>query len=81
MKTTSVVCKFLLEDVICYYGYVGKITTDQGELDEEEAREFFMWMGIKLALTSTYNPKGNGKSEHGHPPIIKALAKACKGKI
>ena len=27
-KTTSAICKFLLEDVICCYGYVGKITAD-----------------------------------------------------
>ena len=32
-KTTAVVCKFLLEDVVCRYGYVGKIVADRGELD------------------------------------------------
>ena len=76
-KATGVVCKFLLEDVICRYGCVGKITADRGELDAEEAREFFGQIGIKLALTTAYNPEGNGKSERGHPPIVKALAKAC----
>ena len=30
-KTTSAVCKFLLEDVICQYGCVGKIVADRGE--------------------------------------------------
>ena len=80
-KTTIAVCKFLLEDVICRYGCVGKITADRGELDVREAKEFFLRMGIKLGLTTTYNPKGNGKSERGHLPIAKALAKACKNKI
>lgn len=80
-KTTSAVCRFLLEDVICRYGCVGKITADRGELDAGEAKEFFLRMGIKLGLTTAYNPEGNGKSERGHPPIVKALAKACKGKI
>ena len=80
-KSTESICKFLLEDVICRYGCIGKITADRGELDADEAREFFSRIGIKLALTCAYNPEGNGKSERGHPPIIKALAKACKGKM
>ena len=67
-KSTKSICKFLLEDVICRYGCVGKITADRGELDAEEAREFFSRIGIKLALTCAYNPEGNGKSERGHPP-------------
>lgn len=80
-KSTEGVCRFLLEDVICRYGCVGKITADRGELDAREAREFFERMGIKLALTTAYNPEGNGKSERGHAPIVKALVKACNGKV
>jgi hypothetical protein len=38
-------------------------------------------LGIKLALTTTYNPEGNGKSECGHAPIVKALVKSCDGKV
>ena len=80
-KSTEGVCRFLLEEVICRYGCVGKITADRGELDAKEAREFFDRMGIKLALTMAYNPEGNGKSERGHAPIVKALVKACDGKL
>ena len=40
-KTTAAVCKFLIEDVICRYGCVGKIVADRGELDGEEAEELF----------------------------------------
>ena len=36
-KTTSVVCKFLLEDVICRYKCIGKIVADRGELDSNKA--------------------------------------------
>jgi hypothetical protein len=35
---------------------------------------------VRLRLTTAYNPEANGKSERGHPPIINALVKACKGK-
>ena len=80
-KSTSSVCKFLLEDVICRYGCIGKVTADRGELDAAEAREFFDRIGVKLALTTAYNPEGNGKSERGHSPIVKALAKACRGNV
>jgi hypothetical protein len=76
-KETSSVCKFLLEDVICRYGCVGKIVADRGELDANEAKEFFSRMGIKLSLTIAYNLEANGKVERGHSPIVKALVKAC----
>jgi hypothetical protein len=79
-KETSSVCKFLLQDVICRYGCVSKIVADRGELDANEAKEFFSRMGIKLSLTTAYNLEENGKVERGHSPIVKALVKACQGK-
>ena len=80
-KTTKAVCKFLLEDVICRYGCVGKIIADRGELDSEEAKAFFSRIGVKLSLTTAYNPEANGKIERGHSPIVKAIVKSCRGKI
>ena len=50
-------------------------------MDAKEAREFFGKLGVKLSLTTAYNPEANGKSEQGHSPIVKALVKACDGKI
>ena len=72
-KTTAVVCKFLLEDVVCRYGCVGKIVADRGELDAREAMNLFERLGVKLSLTNAYNPEANGKIERGHGPIVKAL--------
>ena len=80
-KATSGVRKFLLENVICKNGCVDKITTNHGELNADEAHEFFSQIGVKLALRIAYNLKANGKSKRGHPPIIKALEKACRGKV
>ena len=40
-RTTAVVCRFLIEDVICRYECIGKIVADRGELDTEEAEELF----------------------------------------
>jgi hypothetical protein len=48
-KTTEGVCQFLLEDVICHYGCIGKITIGRRKLDAKEEREFFGKLGIKLS--------------------------------
>ena len=60
-KATSAACKFLLEDVICCYGFTSQITIDGGELDADEVQEIFSCIGVNLDLTTTY--RGNGKSE------------------
>jgi hypothetical protein len=79
-KSTEGVCRFILEDIFIRYGTIGRMRADQGELDTVEARNFFERHGVRLRLTTAYNPKANGKSEKGHPPIIITLVKACKGK-
>ena len=78
-KSTEVICRFILEDIVCRYGSIGRMRADRGELDAKEAREFFTRYGVQLKLTTSYNPEANGKSERGHPPIIQALVKACRG--
>ena len=80
-KMIVVVCQFLIEDVIWRIGCVGNIVTDRGELDAQEAEELFDQLGIKLYLTKTYNPEENGKLEPGHGPIVKALVRACEGRV
>ena len=72
-KTTVAVCRFLTEEVINQYGCVGKIIVDQGELEAQEAEELIDWLGVKLSLTTAYNPEANGKVERGHKPIVKAF--------
>ena len=52
----------------------------RGELDAKEAREFFRKIGMKLALTTAYNPEANDKNERGHSPIVKALVEACNAR-
>ena len=80
-KTTAFVCKFLIEDVICRYGCVGKIVVDRGELDAKDVEELFDRLGMKLSLTTTYNPEANGKIERGHGPIVKSIVRACEGRV
>jgi hypothetical protein len=77
---TEQVCRFILEDIVSRYGCFYRMRADRKELDAEEAVAFFAKFNIKLNLTTAYNPEANGKSERGHPPIVNALVKACKGR-
>jgi hypothetical protein len=74
------VCRFILEDIISKHDCFYWIWADWKELDTEKAIAFFAKFNIKLNLTTAYNPEANGKSEQGHPPIVNALVKSCKGK-
>jgi len=77
---TEAVCRFVLEDIIARHGCFRRMRADRGELDTKEAKAFFKKFHICLKLTTSYNPEANGKSERGHPPIVNALVKSCKGK-
>jgi transposase InsO family protein len=78
-KTTASACPFLIEEVVCRYGCIGKIMVDRGELDAQEAEELFDRLGVKLSLTTAYNSEANGKVERRHGPIVKALVRVCEG--
>jgi hypothetical protein len=38
---TENVCRFILEDIVCRYGSIGRMRADRGELNAQEAEEFF----------------------------------------
>ena len=80
-KTSYAVCRFLLEEVFCRNRSIGQVIADRGELNSDEAMKLFTKHGVRLTLTTIYNPDANGKIERGHSPIVKALAKACDGKV
>ena len=69
------------EDVICRYRCVGKIVANRGELNAHEATKLFERLGVKVSLTTPYNPEANGKIEHGHGPIVMAIVRACDGRV
>ena len=50
-KTIVAMCCFLIEEVVCRYGCVGKIVVDKGELDAYEAEELFDRLVVKLSFT------------------------------
>ena len=50
-------------------------------MDAHEATEPFERLGVKLSFTTAYNPEANGKIEQGHGPIVKAMVRACNGRV
>ena len=60
-KIIVVISKFLIEDVICRYGCVGKIVADRGELDGEEAEELYERLGAKLSSRRRTNRRQTGR--------------------
>jgi hypothetical protein len=79
-KFTEEVYRFILEDNFSRYDTIRSMRANRGELDVVESRRFFERHGVRLRLTTAYNPEANDKSERGHPPIINMLVKTCKGK-
>ncbi len=77
-KHTTGICRFILEEILCRYGCSVEFRADRGELNADEARRFFERYGIKLNLTTAYNPEANGKIERGHPTFMGALVKASE---
>ena len=47
----------------------------------QEAEELFDQLGVKVSLTTPDNLEANGKVEHGHGPIGKAIVWVCDGRV
>jgi hypothetical protein len=79
-KHARVWTDFVFKSIFCRYGCVGKIITDNGELNSEIGELLFKEYGVKLAFTSSYNPQGNSIVERGHVPIADSLKRCSEGK-
>ena len=49
--------------------------------DAREAMELSERLGVKLSLTIAYNPEANGNIDRGHRRIVKAIIRACDGRV
>ncbi|GJE97287.1 polyprotein [Phanerochaete sordida] len=73
--------KFFWEQILCRYGAVGEVVTDNGSEVEAAYSELMDKYGIPQIKISAYNSKANGVVERGHFIIREALLKACDGKV
>jgi transposase InsO family protein len=79
-KKASTWVKFIEDDIICRYGCVRKIISDQGEFYSDAGKKLCTKYGIQAVYTTAYHPQSNGVVERGHGPLLQTLAKMCNEK-
>jgi hypothetical protein len=75
------VAQFLWEEIICRYGHIGSIVTDNGSETKGFFQELVKKYNVPHIRISPYNSKANGVVERGHFTLREAIIKACKGDI
>ena len=73
--------QFFWEQIICRYGAVGMVVTNNGPEVKGAFDELLRRHGIPQVRISAYNSKANGVVERGHFDIRESIVKACDGKI
>src|SRR5882724_11295291 len=79
--TARTVSQFIFEELICRYGAISEIVTDNGPEVKGATEELLRHHGIPQIHISPYNSQANGVVERGHFTIREGLVKACEGKI
>ena len=80
-KKAEAVSKFFWEQILCRYGAVGWVVTDNGP---EFMGAYSLLMDryhLPHIKISAYNSKANGVVERGHFIIREAILKSCEGRI
>ena len=75
------VSQFIFEELICRYGSITDIVTDNGPEVKAATEELLRRYNIQQIHISPYNSQANGVVERGHYIIREALVKACEGNI
>ena len=78
--TAKAVAQFFWEQIICRYGAVYQVTTDNGPEVKEAFSKLMQRYGIPQVKISPYNSRANGVVERGHFIIREAIMKACGDK-
>ena len=73
--------KFFWEEIICRYGAIAQVVTDNGPEVKGAFEELLRRYGIPQIHISAYNSKANGVVERGHFIIREGIIKSCKGNL
>ena len=79
-KSSEKVAEFLWQDVICRFGCIPQITTDNGTEFQKAVSILARRHGITIIRISPYNPAANGMIERGHRTWINSIWKLCGSK-
>lgn len=76
-KDANSVADFLYQDLICRFGCIPQITSDNGKEFEGAFERLTAKYGVPLVKSSPYHPEGNGMIERGHRTWINSIWRLC----
>jgi hypothetical protein len=79
-KSADAVADFLWQDVICRFGCIPQITTDNGTEFQGAVNALARRYNITVIRISPYNPAANGMIERSHRTWINSIWKLCGNK-
>jgi hypothetical protein len=79
--TAANLARFFWEEIICRYGAILHVVTDNGSEVKGAFAELLRRYGIPQVRISPYNSKAAGVVERGHFIIREAIVKSCEGNI
>ncbi len=81
VETTRTLAAFIFEDILCRWGAVEEIVTDNGTAFVAALNWLADRFGIRHIRISAYNSRANGIVECQHRTIRESIVKACEGNI
>ena len=81
VKTTCTFAAFIFEDILCRWGAIAEIVTDNSTIYVTALNLLINCYGIHHICISSYNSCANGIIKHQHHMIQESIIKACEGNI
>jgi hypothetical protein len=78
-ENTCTLCTFIFEELLCRWGPITKIITDNAPAYKIAVDELVRKYGIHPIHVSPYNSQANGIVERRHRDVREAIIKTCEG--
>jgi hypothetical protein len=78
-ENTRTLCAFIFEELLCRWGPITEIVTDNTPVYKIAVDELAHKYGIHLIHVSPYNSQANGIIERRHRNVREAIIKTCEG--
>jgi hypothetical protein len=80
-KTAEAIIDFLYKNVLCRWGNIVEVVTDNGSTYVKAVEELSQKYNLRHIRISAYNSRANGVVEQSHRTVREAIVKACAGDI
>src|ERR1700743_1710534 len=78
-ESAQVIADFIFQDILCRWGALAELVTDNGVPDMSAADIIAARHGIRHIKISGYNSRANGIVERKHFDVREAIMKTCSG--